>query len=234
MTALRVASLSRPTQMKLKRYAQLTRSLAGMTCENLVEVGTWNGRRAQELARAALRRNHAVTYHGFDLFEALTDEELEGELSKRPPSQTQVEARLRRFQRRISLMSALRPWSRRSFDFVLHQGYTRDTLPAFRELNHDFRAQFIFIDGGHSIETIRNDWENCSTFVDARGAIFLDDFYGNTELAERFGCNKLIESLSDDPAWEVAVLPEADTIEDLGTIQIARARPTQFGNLPST
>jgi hypothetical protein len=212
--------------VKLERYTQLTQFLAGMACENLVEVGTWNGRRAQELVRAALRRSAAVTYHGFDLFEALTDEELEGELSKRPPSQREVEARLHRFQRRISLTSALRPWRRRNFEFALHQGHTRDTLAVFRESNPDFSAQFIFIDGGHSIETITNDWENCSELVDARGAIFLDDFYGNAELAERFGCNKLVESLRDDPAWEVAVLPKTDTIEDIGTIQIVRARPT--------
>jgi hypothetical protein len=135
--------------MKLERYAQLTQFLAGMACENLVEVGTWNGRRAEELAPAALRRNHAVTYHGFDLFEALTDEELDHELSKRPLSQREVEARLRRFQRRILLTSALRPWRRRVFDFALHQGYTRVTLSAFANRTPNFSAEFIFIDGGH-------------------------------------------------------------------------------------
>jgi hypothetical protein len=211
--------------VKLKRYTQLTRALSDMSCENLVEVGTWNGRRAQELSTAALRGNAAVTYHGFDLFDALTDEELEEELSKRPPSQAEVDARLRRFQRRVSIMSSLRPWGRRRFQFTLHQGYTRETLPAFRAANPTFRAQFIFIDGGHSIETIRSDWENCSELVDVRGAIFMDDFYGNTQLAERFGCNKLIASLRDNPRWEVEILPETDTIEGLGAIQIARARP---------
>jgi hypothetical protein len=35
--------------MKLERYAQLTQFLAGMACENLVEVGTWNGRHARNL-----------------------------------------------------------------------------------------------------------------------------------------------------------------------------------------
>ena len=53
----------------------------------------------------------------------------------------------------------------------------------------------------------------------------MDDFYGNTQLAERFGCNTLIESLRHDPRWEVEVLPETDTIEGLGTIRIVRARP---------
>ena len=109
------------------------------------------------------------------------------------------------------------------FDFELHQGYTQDTLPAFRKKHPDFRAEFIFIDGGHKVETIASDWENCSRLVSENGAIFLDDFYGNEELAERFGCNQLIERLRMDPGWHVAVLPETDTFEALaGSVQIAR------------
>jgi methyltransferase family protein len=212
--------------VKLKRYAQLTDALAGMTCRTLIEVGTWNGRRAQELAATAFRRSDHVTYHGFDLFEALTDDELEAELSKRPPARAQVEAELRRLGRRASLLNMVRPWRRRRFDFALHQGYSRDTLPAFRQANPDLRAEFIFIDGGHSIETITEDWANCSRLVAPGGVIFLDDFYGDTELAEQFGCNQLIERLQGDPAWEVAVLPERDTFEALGTVQIARVQPS--------
>jgi hypothetical protein len=220
----RVASFWRRMRVKLKRYSQLTQALAGMPCQNLVEIGTWNGRRAEELVRAALRQNPAVTYHGFDLFEALTDEELEEELSKRPPPQSEVEARLRRFQRRASILRVPRRGGSRRFDFTLHQGHTRETLPAFRAANPAFRAQFIFIDGGHRVETIRSDWENCSELVDPLGAIFLDDFYGDEQLAERFGCNQLVVSLRGDAAWDVDVLPAADRIEGLGTIQIVRVR----------
>lgn len=54
--------------------------------------------------------------------------------------------------------------------------------------------------------------------------IFLDDYYGNEELAERFGCNQLGRRLRDDPSWNVTVLPQVDSIEELGTIQIAKAR----------
>jgi hypothetical protein len=207
--------------VKLTRYSQLTDALASMSVRTLIEIGTWNGRRAQELVSAALQRSQAVTYHGFDLFEALTEEELEAELSKRPPSRSEVEASLRRFRRRLSL----RPWRRRRFEFELHQGYTRDTLPAFREANPELRAEFVFIDGGHKIETIANDWENCSKLVAPDGAIFLDDFYGDATLAERFGCNQLLDGLRDDPAWDVIVLPETDTFETIGSVQIARVTP---------
>jgi hypothetical protein len=195
-----------------------------MACTTLLEVGTWNGWRAVELSRAALRRNPAVEYHGFDLFELITDDEIETELSKRPPSQADVETRLRRFRRRVALGNALHAWRRRRFDFSLYRGYTHDTLPALRQTKPNLRAQFIFIDGGHSIETIDNDWHYCSELVCDGGVIFLDDFYGNRELAQRFGCNALIEKLRRDPAWDVQVLPETDVIEELGSIQIARVR----------
>jgi hypothetical protein len=132
---------------------------------------------------------------------------------------------LRRFQRRVSLMSRLALRGGRRFEFTLHQGYTRETLPVFRAANPAFRAQFIFIDGGHSIETIRGDWETCSQLVDVDGAIFMDDFYGDPKLAERFGCNTLVDGLRADARWAVEVLPETDTIEELGTIQIVRAKP---------
>jgi hypothetical protein len=207
--------------MSPKRYDQLTEALEGMQCRTLIEVGTWNGERAKELVAAALKTNPAITYHGFDLFEALTEDELNAELSKRPPSQAEVEASLRRFQRRL----AWRPWARRSFDFELHQGYTRDTLPAFRDAHPDLRAEFVFIDGGHSIETIANDWAHSSQLVAPGGSIFLDDFYGNEHLAEEFGCNQLIASLRQDDAWQITVLPDTDEFPEIGAIQIVRVRP---------
>jgi hypothetical protein len=57
------------------------------------------------------------------------------------------------------------------------------------------------------------------------GTIFLDDFYGDATLAERFGCNELLGSLRHDPAWDVSVLPETDTFEAIGSVQIARVAP---------
>jgi hypothetical protein len=208
--------------MRLERYDQLTAALRERAVSTLVEVGTWNGIRAQELASAALRRNREVSYRGFDLFEALDETELEEELSKRPPPRADVERRLREFQAKVSRRGRILPSRRRSFDFALHQGYTRESLPGFREENPDFRADFVFIDGGHKIETIENDWNHTSRMLAPDGVVFLDDYYGNEELATRFGCNRLMERLQTDPAWEVQVLPATDTIPDMGTIQIAR------------
>jgi hypothetical protein len=221
--------------MRLRRYDQLTDALRAREARTLVEVGTWNGVRAQELATAALERSPHVTYHGFDLFEALSDQELEEELSKRPPSQAEVEASLAEFQEKVARRGRLLPSRRRSFDFALHQGYTRDTLPAFRREHPEVRADFVFIDGGHKVETIESDWDNTSELVAPDGVVFLDDYYGNAELAQRFGCNRLVERLRADESWDVEVLPAADDIAALdGTVQIVRvtrtaaSRPVRF------
>ena len=218
--------------MTLQRYDQLTNALAVATCRTLVEIGTWNGVRARDLVRAALRRSPRVTYHGFDLFEMLTDSELEAELSKRPPSRADVENGLRALRQRVRRGGLLTPWRKRDFDFALHQGYTRETLPAFRQEHPDFRADFIWIDGGHKVETIATDWEQCSQMVANDGAVYLDDYYGDKGLAEQFGCNQLIERLQTTSAWNVDVLPVTDVIPDLSSIQIVRVTPSVAGVRP--
>jgi Methyltransferase domain len=210
--------------MRLQRYEQLTAALRSATRRRLVEIGVWNGKRAQELGSAALRRSRAVDYHGFDLFELLSEEELEAELSKRPPSQAEVEAELAGFARKAALRGLLMPWYGRRFAFELHRGYTHKTLPAFRRERPEFRADFVFIDGGHSIATIANDWEHCHQLTAPDGEIYLDDYYDNEELAREFGCNRLVDGLAQDPSWDVAVLPVKDTAPKIGTIQIARVR----------
>ena len=210
--------------MKVMRYEQLTDALSQMRVETVVEIGVWNGVRAQELAGAALRNSPSVQYQGFDLFESLTDEELEEELSKRPPSEAEVRELLDRFRARVERRGRILKSRRRSFQFELHQGYTRDTLPAFIEARPDFRADFVWLDGGHKVETIANDWGYTSRMLADDGVLYLDDYYGNDELAERFGCNQLVAQLRDDDAWEAEVLPVRDTIPDMGTIQIVRVK----------
>src|SRR4051794_24682948 len=86
-----------------------------------------------------------IHYHGFDLFEMLTEAELVKEFSLRPPSRAEVQQRLERTGANIHL----------------HQGYSRDTLKAWRPGNGaNHPIDFLFIDGGHSLETIASDWQD--------------------------------------------------------------------------
>lgn len=204
----------------MNRYDQLTHEIAGRHCETLIEIGVWNGQRACQLATAAFQRSKAVRYFGFDLFEFLTDDILATELSKRPPSAAEVTEYLSEFQRSVRLRK--RFWLRRDFQFELIQGYTQETLPRFLSTHDHIKADVVFIDGGHAIETIENDWNWCSRLVAPDGVIFLDDYYDNPVLTDRFGCNKLLDRVVSEGEWEVEILPQKDRTLQLGGIQIAR------------
>lgn len=73
----------------------------------------------------------------------------------------------------------------------LIKGNTRDTLPAFAA--RGLLVDFAFIDGGHSIDTIRSDWESLRRTMSPRGTIVFDDYY-EPELPG-FGCNQIVRDL---------------------------------------
>ena len=50
---------------------------------------------------------------------------------------------------------------------------------------------FAFIDGGHSVETIKNDYEWVSENIDKGGMIIIDDYYDPE--VKGFGCNFLVD-----------------------------------------
>jgi predicted O-methyltransferase YrrM len=206
------------------RYSQLLRGIAELTpCSTIVEIGTWNGNRAIELASMALWSNKAVRYYGFDLFEMLTDGILEKEISKRPPSKAHVEQELAAFAHEVE--SSFRWLLRnRSFEYELRQGFTTDTLPVFRADHPEFDADFVFIDGGHALETIENDWRFCSQMIRRGGVVYFDDFYDNDEMAKKGGCRQLIERLASQRQWKASVLPIKDFVAGIGNIQIARVQ----------
>lgn len=203
------------------RSTQIEREISRLDhCAVIVEVGTWNGNQAQRLAHAALKRNGAVRYIGFDLFEMQTEADLIGELSKKPPSRATVSDTLERFKSERTRLTLWR--RRRTFEFDLIPGYTKDTLPAFVAANPGLRVDLAFIDGGHSIPTIDNDWAYVSQLLRPGGVILLDDYYGDAALAQQFGCNSLIDRLRSDPRWRTSILPHTDVVPGIGTIQLAK------------
>lgn len=117
---------------------------------NIVEIGTWNGSRAIQMAEAAFSAGALiVTYTGFDTFDEGNDRALEGH-TKPHASHATVEHRLDNY---AQLM-----WrSGKIFTFRLIKGNTNVTLPSAKE--HLASATFAYIDGGHSYETVLSDYE---------------------------------------------------------------------------
>ena len=154
----------------MNRYYKLLDIVRELQPEHIVEIGTWNGKRATEFM--------AVTncyYTGFDLFEDATKETDQAELNVKPHHEM-VEVAKRIEQTGLG-------------KFALHRGDTKETLSKWIE-GPDFEPfDFAFIDGGHSVETIDSDYKLIREAISPGGVIILDDHY--TPENPGFGCNHI-------------------------------------------
>jgi len=134
-----------------------------------MEIGTYKGETAERLIRAAQSNHDQVEYYGFDLFARVPANEF-FPTSKDVPTLEEVKTRLDRTGAKIRLF----------------KGDTRETLPSLVEKLP--KMDFIFIDGGHSEETVRSDWENSRRLMHDRTLVVFDDM-------GLFGVTKVVESI---------------------------------------
>jgi len=186
------------------RYQQVSRIVELVKPATIIEIGTWNGDHALIMAKAALKYRARLHYTGYDLFDTATDQTDQTEFNVRSHhSRAAVQAKLAAFQ-------ADNP----GFTFDLVEGDTRSTLG-------DSVADFAYIDGGHSVETIGSDYAHLKRC----GAIVFDDYYdfdasGRRPDIDAVGCNRL---LADIPH---IVLPAFDELSTGGRILMAAAGRT--------
>jgi len=179
------------------RYGYLTQFVASSSAKVILEIGTWKAKNAVLMIKESLKnhRPEDVYYYGFDLFEQMDQSTFEYEYSKWPPHISAVRSRLDPI----------------GINYELIQGNTRLTIPTFLK---DLRQtpDLIYIDGGHSVETIRSDWENLSSVVGKNTIVLFDDYYlfKDGSKMDGVGCNLIIDSL-DANIWSVQVLENCDT-----------------------
>lgn len=191
-----------------KRYHHLFDEIRRIQAVKIIEVGTWNGERAIQMIREAQKcsPNSEIHYVGFDLFEDLTQEMYKHELSKKPPTKEEVQKKLDETGARIELI----------------KGNTLQTLPNF--VYSGTKADFIFIDGGHYVETIRNDWLNVSQLMHERTVVIFDDYWRNND---QQSAKPVVDSI-DTRKYIVKILPEIDVFNnpDFGRLEISFAKVT--------
>ena len=179
----------------MQRYRQIEDILATEKPDSIVEVGTWNGERAIKMYKAA----NASRYIGFDLFDEATETTDAKEMNVKPHfTQDDVYKKLE---------SA-------GVDALLIKGNTRKTLPEFIQSFGDGHADFAFIDGGHSVETIRSDYEAVKKIVKKGKYIIFDDYYSHMPEGfdlNKYGANKVVENI---PGYRV--LPSSDPVKGGG------------------
>ena len=197
-----------------RRYRQILREIRIRRPQILVEIGVYEGVRAVEMIEAASidRPPQEIEYFGFDLFELMTPEIFEKELSKWPHTEQQVRERLLRTGACISL----------------RKGPTSDTLPDFVRERQGRPVDFVFIDGGHAIETIQSDWDSIKQIIGVGSTVLFDDYYVDCPTRIRdFGCNAVLEKI-DNQIYSCEVLPDIDRFNpDDGPLNVSVAKLQQ-------
>jgi len=153
----------------MKRYRYLLDCVKDTRPTSIIEVGTHNGDSAVAMCHWALRMtDQPVHYVGYDLFEGADAANDEAEKNGKGPGSYEQASQ------RLTLLS-VQNGGRLTFELV--RGNTRDTLHGKPQ-----KADLAFIDGGHSVETIRGDYEalkDCSIVV-------CDDCYDGDDVGSRF------------------------------------------------
>ena len=184
------------------RYDQLLSLVALYKPRSIVEIGTNQGDPGILLCKAALRHNPAVSYAGYDVFDT-KDEGFHRQVfnGKGAFAKDIVAGRFDEIRSQYP-----------GFQYQLHQGTTAETLHP-----HDVRADFVFIDGDHRVETIALDYNA----VKYSKVVVFDDYYSDAPGCEKidtniFGCNSIV-----DQSKSATILPNADRFPATGDIRMA-------------
>jgi len=134
--------------MKPWLFDELKIFLDEININRLAEIGTHKGNTSLQLIKYLSAKNDYITFYGYDVFDFAKDnikfnkKEFNG---KGGASFSYVDNRLNNLKKQI-----------KNFDYLLFEGLTKDTL---EKQSFDF----VYIDGGHSYETVKHDYLKTST-----------------------------------------------------------------------
>lgn len=183
-----------------RRYKYLFSTVKENKAKKIMEIGTWTGIHAEGMIEEAKKyySPNEVEYYGFDLFEMLDRDTGLKEFSIPPPSLEIIQNKLKKTGANIHL----------------YKGYTKDSLP--KVINKLPEMDFIYIDGGHSVETIKNDWKYAQKVMGLKTVVIFDDYWNKDDA----GCKKIIEKI-DKNKFDVKILPIQDKFKkDWGILTI--------------
>lgn len=180
----------------ISRYHKILTLIDLYRPQTIVETGVWNGENAIRMIRTAQRYHQNIKYVGYDLFEDANAESDAVEFNVKPHNNVD---KVRRF------IEANCPGA----EINLVKGNTRETLVSVT-------ADFAFIDGGHSIETIAHDYEaleHCRVIV-------FDDYYtpdadGKCPDTTKIGCNRIVKKIPH------GIVPANNPVHGGGIINLA-------------
>lgn len=120
------------------------------------EIGTHSGKTASQILNYLLPKNTSITYTGYDLFEEANELTNKDEVNGKGVGS---------YQRAVSKLNKLKK-KYPDFEYILVKGNTKETLTPTK-------FDFVYIDGGHSYETVKHDY----TMVKDSKIIVFDDYH---------------------------------------------------------
>ncbi len=187
------------------RYVNLFKIIHDYRCRSILEIGVYNGVHARQmiLSAAVNFTPKNIHYYGFDLFEDLSEKSFKDEYAKQPLPRAAIEKKLKES----------------GADIHLFMGDSKKTLP--ENIIRIGRVDIAFIDGGHSLETIRSDWQNVQKIMDEKTIVIFDDYFiCDNENLKIVCCNQLIDKL-DRSKYTVEFLEPYDIVDkDWGELMI--------------
>tara|TARA_S200000501_G_scaffold351700_1_gene369813 strand:+ start:2423 stop:3064 length:642 start_codon:yes stop_codon:yes gene_type:complete len=175
------------------RYKYLFKFIVDVKPKSILEIGVYKGKRSIEMIDLAQCFNKKIKFYGFDLFEKITKKKIKSELSKQPSSKYEI----------LKKLNNLFPKSK----IKLVKGNTVTTLKKFKFKS---KVDFIFIDGGHSVRTIKKDWQNVKNLINKKSVVIFDDYYSSDQISKKFGSKSIINNL--EKKYISKVLPSRDII----------------------
>ena len=136
------------------RYNILIQYVREHECPDILEIGVFQGGTAQLLITNS--KAQTVNYTGVDLFEDIDSQTIEYEKALKPDSLASVQKKLSFLKRGGA---------------TLLKGNSRDILSKITN-----KYDLIFIDGGHSYDTLKSDFNNSINLLKPGGIIFIDDY----------------------------------------------------------
>lgn len=192
------------------RYDQIFDEIKNNKPKNIMEVGVWTGERARKMITIASRfySKEQIHYFGFDFFDRMDSETYKKEISKQPPTLSEIKLKLDKTKAHIHLFKG-------DTTIVLQQ--EQKNLP---------EMDLIFIDGGHSLETVASDWLYSSKIVRRGGVVIFDDYWTN----RTDGGSKVTVDAIDRSQFKVEILPTVDSFEktEFGPLVIQLAKATKL------
>lgn len=160
---------------------------------NIMEIGTSSGQTATGMIRVAgqFSKEDQISYYGVDLFESGKPSQWELEFTGGyvPPKKADVEARLR-------------AETAADITLVAFDSKNLHLVPVEERLKMDL----IFIDGGHSLETVLSDWEFAKTSMHEKTVVVLDDYFPELPF---IGAKNVVDNI-DRSVFDVKIMPEID------------------------